>query len=700
MEKSAKIILIVDDVELNRAILCELFHSRYQILEAENGEEALTLVKEHGSDIAVMLLDIVMPVMDGIEVLQVMKREQLIDTIPVILITAESNEETALRGYNMGVSDIVNKPFNPDIVCRRVENIIELYDHKNHLEKKVQEQLSILNQQAQKLKQTNSFVIDALSTVVEFRNCESGSHIKRINMITGFLLEALSSRYPEYYFSPETIDTIASASAMHDIGKIAIPDSVLLKPGKLTPEEFEIMKTHTIRGCEILQSLDYTQDEEYYNYCYDICRHHHERWDGNGYPDHLVGEQISIPAQVVSLADVYEALISERVYKPAYTHEEAIQMIAGGECGIFNPQLLKCFLEISDTVHEAISNAKQPADYMRKPPALRMPVYSSGEESLSDRTLWLLELEREKYHTLAEISGEIIFDYDARSDTMLFSEKYVEVFGGSFRIPNMTQVLSATPRIAAEDKISLFKMLESLSPVNSSCKIEFPLITQNGKQEWFEIYIHALWRTDEKAECVSLIGKLTNIHSIKMEKKRLIRQANTDPLTGLYNRKAIEDMLEGYLKPGTLQNGALAFIDIDNFKSINDTFGHQFGDETLKHVGGQLKQLFRSSDVVARIGGDEFVVFLSNIGSRKVIQEKAAMICNVFCQTLTEGGMSASISGSVGISCYPEDGSSYKELINKADKALYYAKHMGKNQYAFYHPDMEESEGVFDTRIL
>lgn len=343
-------ILVVDDVEVNRAILFELFQNDYAILEAENGKEALKVISQHKEELSVVLLDVVMPVMNGLEVLRHLRDNQQLEQIPVVLITAESDESTVLEGYNMGVSDIINKPFNPDIVRRRVSNVIELYEHKRHLETKLQKQYGILQRQAQKLKQVNTFVIDTLSTVVEFRNCESGSHIRRIRTITKSLLEVLSERYEEYQFSTEDISTISDAAALHDIGKIAIPDSVLLKPGKLTSEEFEIMKTHTLRGCQILESLNYTQDEKFFNYCYEICRHHHERWDGQGYPDGLKGSEIPIWAQVVALADVYEALTSKRVYKPPYTHEQAIQMIMNGECGAFNPQLLRCFMEISEVL--------------------------------------------------------------------------------------------------------------------------------------------------------------------------------------------------------------------------------------------------------------------------------------------------------------------------------------------------------------
>lgn len=359
MEK-AETILIVDDVELNRAILTELFHGTHQILEAGDGREALELARANAARLCAVLLDVVMPGMSGIEVLEVMREEGILDRVPVILITAASDDETYLAGYRLGTADIISKPFNPEIVLRRVENIVELYRHRFHLEELVHRQTHLLKaqsdvlaRQARRLKSINNMVIDSLSTVVEFRNQESGDHIRRIRDITHVLLCALGRQDSAYAMPDETIDIISSAAAMHDIGKIAIPDAILLKPGRLTPEEFEIMKTHTTRGCDLLNSLHFTEDEEYYNYCYEICRYHHERWDGRGYPDGLAGDQIPIWAQVVSVADVYDALVSERVYKRALPHETAVGMIANGECGVFNPSLIRCFLAVADVLRHA-----------------------------------------------------------------------------------------------------------------------------------------------------------------------------------------------------------------------------------------------------------------------------------------------------------------------------------------------------------
>ncbi|MDR3186396.1 MAG: response regulator [Christensenellaceae bacterium] len=345
MENSRKKILVVDDIEINRIVLLDLFADQYDVLEAENGLVALDMIAEYRSELVIILLDLIMPVLDGFGVLNKLNEDKTIKNIPVILITGEDDEEKVLTGYNLGVSDFIRKPFNPEIVMKRVDNTIDLYSYKNYLEHKLDEQREKLERQTERIKQFNLFIIDTLSTTVEFRSMESGEHIKRVRLLVKFILTQMTEHYQ---LSSDEIDSISSASALHDIGKIAIPDAILLKPGALTKEEFEIMKTHTVRGCEILESLSSFQDRDYYKYCYEICRYHHERWDGRGYPDKLVGDQIPVWAQAASLADVYDALTSKRVYKGAYTHSEACAMIMRGECGQFNPKLLDSFSKITD----------------------------------------------------------------------------------------------------------------------------------------------------------------------------------------------------------------------------------------------------------------------------------------------------------------------------------------------------------------
>lgn len=335
-------ILIVDDEEINRGILDAIFQSSYEVLEAENGKEALELVEENLDSLKVILLDRIMPVMDGFELLKILNEKRYIKQIPVILITGDDTAEAEKMGYELGVSDLILKPFDYEIVTRRVQNIVDLYVHKNQLEKMVEEQTEKIQIQAQKLREVNENLLEALSTVVEFRDLESGEHIRHIKSFVKVLLTHMMEEGNRYNLNEEIIEQITKASALHDIGKVAIPDAILLKPGKLTPEEFEVMKTHTIKGCELLERLDIVSDDDFYKLSYEICRHHHEKWDGRGYPDGLAGDNIPISAQVVAVADIYDALVSKRVYKDSLGHENAIRMIKDGECGQFSEHLLHC----------------------------------------------------------------------------------------------------------------------------------------------------------------------------------------------------------------------------------------------------------------------------------------------------------------------------------------------------------------------
>jgi putative two-component system response regulator len=335
-------LLIVDDVEINREMLKVIFGDEYDTLEATDGEEALRLIEDNRDRIALIFLDMVMPKMSGIDVLKEMSLNRYIDFIPVILITAEGTADTDLKAYEFGASDIIYKPFEPRVIRRRTRNLVELFAHRMDIEQKLEERTAELQESQEKIRKSNEFLINALSSVVEFRSLESGEHINRVKNYTGVMLRQLSANYAEYSFSEEDIQLMVNASALHDLGKIAIPDNILLKPGKLLPEEFEIMKTHTVKGCEILEKFK-QEDNEFYRYCYDICRYHHERYDGSGYPDGLKGDEIPIWAQIVSVADVYDALISERVYKKPYTPAKAVQMIYDGECGAFSPIILECF---------------------------------------------------------------------------------------------------------------------------------------------------------------------------------------------------------------------------------------------------------------------------------------------------------------------------------------------------------------------
>lgn len=333
-------VLIVDDVEINRLILKEIFEDSYNIIEASGGAEALSIINS-SRNISAVLLDLLMPDVNGIDVLKAMNKNGKIKDIPVFLITAADDQDILLEAFGLGATDVIMKPFIAHFLKCRLGNVIELYKYRKKLE-------SIVKEQTKRINEIMHSTVEMLATAIEFRDCESGEHVKRICLLTEELMTEVSNMYPEYHLPPEEIEKIVSSAVLHDVGKIAIPDSILNKPGRLTKEEFEIMKQHTIKGCELLSSIPAIMDQGVYSYGYDICRHHHERWDGKGYPDGLSGDEISIWAQVVAVADVYDALTSPRVYKAAFPAQKAKDMIFGGECGTFNPKVMKAFAKIMD----------------------------------------------------------------------------------------------------------------------------------------------------------------------------------------------------------------------------------------------------------------------------------------------------------------------------------------------------------------
>lgn len=344
-------VLIVDDSEMNRELLAEMLGSEYRITEAENGEECMAALKQRGTGISLILLDIVMPVANGFDVLDYMTSTHRIEDIPVIMISSENSEETVRKAYEFGVTDYISRPFDTRVVCRRVANTIKLYSKQKNLTKLVTEQVN-------EKEKNNRMMIRILSQIVEFRNGESGSHVLHIEKLTEMLMKQLLRKTDRYQIDPQMQELIPTASALHDIGKIGIEEKILNKPGKLTPEEFEIMKKHSVIGESILTSTAANMNEPLIKVASQICRWHHERYDGKGYPDGLKGDEIPISAQIVSLADVYDALTSERVYKKAFSHEKTMEMIQAGQCGVFNPILIECLVDIQEDVKRELLSDK------------------------------------------------------------------------------------------------------------------------------------------------------------------------------------------------------------------------------------------------------------------------------------------------------------------------------------------------------
>ena len=370
-------ILIVDDSEMNREILSSILGDEFDILEAADGKECISVIRKYGRDIALVLLDIVMPEMDGFEVLEFMNKHEWIDDIPVIMISSEDSAASVKKAYEMGVSDYINRPFDVEVVHRRVFNTIKLYAKQRRL-------IALITNQVYEKEKNNRILIEILSQIVEFRNGESGRHVLNVNIITGILLEQLTQITDKYNISWSDRLIITTAASLHDIGKIGINEKILNKAGRLTPQEIEKIKEHTVIGASILENMELFKDEELVKTAYQICRWHHERYDGRGYPDGLKGEEIPVSAQVVALADVYDALVSRRVYKKSYSHEEAMQMILGGECGAFNPVLLQCLTEAQDKIKESIVIKEENGISCRRNVMKKLRKYEDTKEHLME----------------------------------------------------------------------------------------------------------------------------------------------------------------------------------------------------------------------------------------------------------------------------------------------------------------------------
>lgn len=343
LQKERAKVLVVDDAKINRDILCTILQNEYDVLESDGGRDCIEKIKTYGNEISVILLDLIMPETDGFEVLKYMRENRYIDEIPVITITGDDSDESMLKAYEMGVSDYIKRPFDAKVVYRRVSNTINIYAKQKRLVSAVVEEMS-------EKEKNGKLLVEILSQIVEFGGKSSGSHVKNIGKLTELLLDALVCKTQKYKLSKRDIYLISIAAAIHDIGKYEISADIINKPGKLTEEEFEIMKRHTVFGAHMIENLKEYKEEPLLKYAYEIARWHHERYDGSGYPDGLKGDEIPISAQVVSVCDVYDALRSKRPYKDAYSHEKAVDMILSGECGAFNPLLIECFKEISSDI--------------------------------------------------------------------------------------------------------------------------------------------------------------------------------------------------------------------------------------------------------------------------------------------------------------------------------------------------------------
>lgn len=498
-DENRETILIVDDSAMNRMLLSDILADAYNIIEAEDGEQAIAILQQHASEISIVVLDMVMPKVDGFGVLEAMNENRWIQFLPVVSISTESSPEFVERAYSLGVTDFINRPFDELIVIRRVSNTIKLYAKQRKLTNMVANEIF-------EKERNGSLMITILSHIVEFRNGESGMHVMNIGTLTEILLNQISKKDDKYYLPYAERDLIVKASALHDIGKISIPEEVLNKPGKLTDEEFEAMKQHTVIGYQMLSDLGF-QDEPLVKVSREITRWHHERYDGRGYPDGLKGDEIPLSAQIVSLADVYDALTSERVYKPAFSHEKAIQMILNGECGAFNPLLLECLVEAQDAIRQGLAQPNRAFNSYEDLKSIAPAIQDAETLDVTEYALDQLENEREKNHFLTEISRQLQFDYNKSLDLLHIPVWAAKRLGTPAQIkdPLHTEALA---NLISHDLVELLsKAITETTPQDPLVRLDCT-VTSNGEAYDCIIITKTVWSQEEEPILVGVIGKI------------------------------------------------------------------------------------------------------------------------------------------------------------------------------------------------
>ena len=921
--RSRDTLLLAAEDPAVRAALREILRSDYNLLEAEDRHQAKLLLEQNRDCLAAAALSLSLPGEDPLP--QALREGQ----IPLLFLLPDGSRQAAERALSLGASDVLAPPFLPALVRQRTRNAAELCRHEHHLEELVEEQ-------AQTLRHSNQAVVDALSSIIEFRSAESGRHVLRLRRLTQILLEDVAKSCPEYGLTERDIRGISSAASLHDIGKIAIPDAILNKNQPLSPQEFEVMKTHTLSGSRMLENLSGAADRDYLRYAYNICRYHHERWDGRGYPEGLRGDQIPICAQVVGLADAFDALTSDRSYKAAYPYEQAVNMILAGECGAFSPRLLECFkhvrgqfaelvrcpeedvvpgdlelpapesagqmdtlqllrnkyqallhytnatvveVDFDQKLHHTVYNpdpdfpAMHPdaggwsfpqakihpedqallermarflrtefledgmyrcgfyyrawnprlSEYQRcHVTVLRLDTGDAGQHSalvvwrrepgradpgtemLADpfgdtpeallgllsvvvlcrfdahltilrcgsslpyllgysreelracfhdqlmelilpedrrdverqlreqlkggtlaelevrvrtgqgETLWILAKTRitaqadgsdllyccmvdnsrakrgqevlrqalARNQIMAEQSNDILFEWEPESGRLSFSHKWEERFGYPPAASCPKDEIPMAAYIHPDDLRSLRALSGDLEG-KAYLETEARIVTAQGRYRWNRLRLSFL--RSEDGSLGTVVGVLMDIDQEKRDATALRKKAEEDPLTGLLNKNFTHARIAAALESqpeGTLS--ALLILDMDNFKQVNDRCGHPYGDTVLTWAAERLRHFFRSGDIIGRIGGDEFMIFLKNVPDTALVEKRCQALLRAMSSLLDGRDGAVRLSCSLGVALAPEHGRAFQELFQRADNALYQAKALGKNGYVIY----------------
>ncbi len=711
--------LVADYVEMNKSIIHELFSSQFEIIQTSGSELAFKFLTQYKSSFSIILINESIARGFSNDAIKTLTNLKIFERVPVILIRNSENSRMKSVKIDFPFSDVVASPVNPYVIQKRVANLVELFSHKIELEELVEKQTAkilaqnkALKLQQRKINTINNDMLDTLSTVIEYRDVESGRHIHRIKKFTEVMLRELAVMSPKYNMNEEKIKLIASASSLHDIGKIAIPDSILLSPRRLTYDEFKIMKEHTIKGCDLLNQLDSVERNEYFTYCYDICRYHHEKYDGMGYPDGLKGDKIPIWAQVVSVADCYDALTSDRPYKAAFSHEQAVEMIRTGACGAFSDEMMECFSAVLEDFRKLaaeyadVNNAdssiskgdeKRVSEEEDKP---NRDIYRKMDREDLIRTIEkqkqeMLETQRKDNDIINRVS-DFVFEFDLKKDIGQERKgKFSTIFG--YAPKNYGEAVMLFGDIVAEEYRNKFHRTFRLDSIKEEVKkgneriiLECPM--RLGGDIYVAVRCTGVPVVEEnELEKVFISIQTLNFSSVTAGLGEIV--TDRDPVTGLWNfnglRNEIEDFITHTGKKGTHM---LLLIDIDGFRSINRNTGYRFGNEILKDIGEVLRQQFTDNNIIGRVEDDNFIVFVKDCPDREA---NVAIVDNIFRKlhkTYTFNGKTyPELSTCIGISDYPKHGKTFEELFEGASKAVDIAKINGKNMYLFYNDNMREN---------
>jgi len=702
-----KKMLVGDNLEMNKIIISEIFGKEYEIIYTSSSEEFLHLLMHYKDDADVILVNQYIAKSLSSEKIELLEKLNVFKNTPVILILDQghSNRKNTLA---LPFSDVVHSPVNPYTVKQRVQNLTELFRIKETLENQVQKQMKKILEQNEALKNKekkinsiNNDMLDVLSMVIEYRDVESGKHIRRIQKFTEALLRILSEKYPKYNIDDEKIALITSASSMHDIGKIAIPDSILLKPGRLTPEEFQIMKQHTSKGCEILEQIDSVEKNDYYKYCYDICHYHHEKWDGLGYPEGLAGDNIPIWAQVVAIADCYDALTSRRSYKDAFSHEKAVEMIRDGACGAFSDEILDCFSMVLPKFKAlALKYADKDTDEKENP----IQKYLSDKNDTNDiyskmsknDLINMIEhqkgLLRETHQQDTDVfyaGTDYVFEFDLSHDTVHERKGNIKDICGY--IPkNYEEAVNLLSESCVEDYKNEFLRKFRLKNIDTKTVI-FECLVRLSSDDISSVRVTAVPIADADGKITKIFLSIIELHDTVFN--NIYRTSkNYDTITGLFNLNGIKKEIDDYLS-NTGRNGyhLMILVDGDDFRKINQSTSYKFGNEILAVLAAELKKQIPENALIARVEDDNFLIFIKDCPDR---EECLLVLEDVFRAYKHEFKYSEEVTvhttSSVGAVLYPYDGSSFDILFENASKTVELVKLNGKNMYMFYNPGMRD----------